>query len=102
MAGRAAPTAIDPSRARGSRPCRQGTWQRLFAPVGSDRLAPKRSAAPQRARQQSQPGAEIVGVEASWRLLSPPQAISDLVGLCHSARLDCHVSRVLIFEEFPI
>ena len=70
----AAPTAIDPSGARGCRPrCRRQS-RRSGAPAASDRLAPVRRAIRPAARQRPLPDAEIDGAEVSW----PVPLISDL------------------------
>src|ERR1700730_4057564 len=70
MAGRAAPTTIDPSVARECRRLPRGHSQRRCALAVSDTFAPLRSARWSKVRQRPRPDAGIAGVEVSW---PPPQ-----------------------------
>src|SRR3981081_2983238 len=70
MAGRAAPTTIDPSGAQGCLAGHRGDRRQQNAPAASDRFAPMRSATRPGARQHPLPDAEIAGAEVSSCSLS--------------------------------
>src|SRR5439155_6339515 len=67
IAGRGAPTAIDPSDARGCRPIRREQTQQSSALAATDRLAPTRCATRPAAQQRLRPYARMCGGEVSWR-----------------------------------
>src|SRR5262245_42035314 len=84
MAGRAAPTAIAPSRARWCRHCRRRESTRSGAPAVTDRIALVQAARLPAARQRPRPASEKCGGEVLWRSFPQTFAVEH-----HATMFEC-------------